>query len=353
MDIEDVIAIARGRRKARTQRVKPRAAIEDIAQSLLPVPVATSDASGVTSDHLEVTSSAHTSGSQPLPVNVVDKHVSVADTAKAHAKISRWVDQMYASPSAASSSPKECLIQFAQEDRTRISLVLDITLGRELEIFSQVAHVRLEKQYPSQHRHSPGWCHNLDSCAAHLRTLHDYSPSLRLINSPETLQSCLRILDHWQFLLRVDAQASANLLVDGQPWKPFERKVLYIAYLGDYGVVERTIFASFWTTLKSRFRSALLSAQKVNFSRTVKGLMESSKSFVSCKEVSMEMDTLYQTLEEARSEAQYATDDPHASELGQILDVRRLAGIDDLFADKLSRTSSKLGYGLSDRCHRD
>jgi hypothetical protein len=299
MALEDVVAIAKGRREARTQCIKPDADIDEIVKSLLPVAAPEMPASDIVSED------ATPAVSTPL-VDVISSEQSRTDLnyTDDKAKIARWVNQM--TTASARALPHECLVRFMQEDRSRVPLVLDAIVRRGFQEATQTTEVR------GTLRHST-WPHLWDATADgnrhdDLRKMHDRDPTLGLINSKQTEDACLRIVvDHWHPLMCLDLTMSTDDLIATPMWKLLTRAMPYLAFLADKPylssesryidpVLNPSVFSAFWITLTTLYRSTHLSNQLALAHRTYILLAEFSPH-VSKLAVCKEMDGFYQTVE--------------------------------------------------------
>jgi hypothetical protein len=264
MALEDVVAIAKGRREARTERVKPDSGIDEIVKSLLPVAAPEVPAFDIALED------AAPAVSTPL-VDAIPSEQSCADPTSTDdkAKIARWVDQMATASARAVS--EERLITFMQEDRSRVPLVLDAIVGRGFKEATQTMEVR------GTLRHS-SWPHVWDATADgnrhdDLRKMHGRDPTLGLINSKQIEDACLRIIvEHWHSLMRLDLILHTDDLIATPAWKSLTRAMTYLAFLNSQKYLSRedryidpildcSIYMEFWTTLAALYQSTHLSYQ--------------------------------------------------------------------------------------------
>jgi hypothetical protein len=347
MALEDVVAIAKGRREARTQRIKPDAVIDEIVQSLLPIASPQVLASGPTSED---------SALPAISTPVVSPQLPRADPASAddQAKISRWVDQM--TTASVRAVPQECLVKFMQEDRSRVPLVLDAILGRGFKQATQTMEARgnLRHSHPS---YSQSWDATADgSRHDDLTKMHDRDPALGLINSKEIEDACLRLVDHWHALTDLDLSMSADDLIATPAWKSMTRATTYLAYLhgglyyfpsGRYqtniSLLYSSVFSAFWLTLANLYRCTPCDHQQLTLARCTKTFLAEIGQHTSKLAVCKEMDEFYQTVEEMQIAAQAHG---HRKVLLRLLNVSI-----DVFlclvklTTIVSRTSSKPGSG--------
>jgi hypothetical protein len=344
MALEDVVAIAKGRREARTQRIKPDTVINEIVQSLIPIAPPQVLASGPTFED-----SAPPAVSTPaIPLQLPRADPASADD---QTKISRWVDQM--TTASVRAVPQECLVKFMQEDRSRVPLVLDAILGRGFKQVTQTMEARGNIRHPS---HPQSWDATADgSRHDDLTKMHDRDPALGLINSKEIEDACLRLVDHWRALTDLDLSMSADDLIATPAWKMMTRATTYLAYLhgGSFryqgwsqhtSILCPSVCSDFWTVLANLYRSTPCNHQ-ITLARCTKILLAEFGQYTSKLAVCKEMDGFYQAVEEMRSAAQVQTQDEHR-ELILLLNVSF-----DVFlcpaklTTTIARTSSDLGSG--------
>jgi hypothetical protein len=323
MALEDVVALAKGRREARTQRIKPDAAIDQIVQSLLPIAAPQVLASGPTSED-----AVPPAVSAPV-VDVIPPQLSRADPISAddQARISRWLDQMNNASSRA--VPQECLVKFIQEDRARVPLVLDMVL----ECGFKEINKTIESQGTLRHRlDSRLWDATADgSRHDDLTKMHSRDTTLGLINSKQTEDACLRLVDYWRALTDLDLTTGADDLIATPAWKSMTRATTYLAYLHDasyvyecgwtlqISIVCSPVFSAFWITLANLYRSTSCKHQVV-LARCTKTLLAEFGQYTSKLAVCNEMDGFYQAVEEMRTAAQAQALDEHR-ELLPLLNV--------------------------------
>jgi hypothetical protein len=309
MDVEDIVAVAKGRREARTQNVRPDKDIADIVNSLVhvPAPVLPASSSTLASSPEEVSSlcveamTAAQPDMDPVSFNPKDR-----------TKISRWVHQM-SLPSAAYAA-QECLVKFMQEDRTRVPLVLDMVLTRGLTSFAQaLAQGRLHDNNRRRLGCENTWDGAADGhCFRRLFDMHAKDTTLGLINSSETEKACFRLADHWRGLTEmVDSNVHAHDWLATPTGKSVINTLTYLRYLHDgpyspgYGlcsVIGSSAFSAFWVQLTSVFKSAP-SGRQLALARRTNALLKKIGALVSKLAVSSEMDTFYLIVEEMRDAA--------------------------------------------------
>jgi hypothetical protein len=304
MALEDVVAIAKGRREARTQRIKPDADIDEIVKSLLPVTAPEVSASDIAAED------ATPAVSTPL-VDAIPSEQSRADPTFAgdKSKIARWVNQM--ATATVRALPQECLVTFMQEDRSRVPLVLDAIIARGFKEATQT----MEARGTLRHSSRPDlWDATADgNLRDDLRKMHDRDPSLGLVNSKQTEDACLRIIvEHWHPLMHLDLTRHVNDLIDTPAWKSLTSAMTYLAFLHDDAylssggrllpILTTSVYSGFWTTLTTLYRSTQLS-NWLALARWTNLLLTKFSSHASRLVVCKEMDGFYQSVEEMQSAA--------------------------------------------------
>jgi hypothetical protein len=349
MALEDVVAIAKGRREARTQRIKPDTAIDEIVQSLIPIAPPQVLPSGPTSED------AAPSAASASAVDVIPSPLSRADSASAddQAKISRWVDQM--TTNSVRAVPQECLVKFMQEDRSRVPLVLDAMVERGFKQATQVMEARGALRLSTNLHY---WNGTVDGqCYYDLYTMHNRDTTLELINSKQTEDACLRLVDHWRGLTDLDLTRGVDDLIATPAWKTMTHATTYLAYLHgpsyylsslgyqtQMPILCSSVFSGFWTILANLYRSTPCNHQIV-LACCTKILLAEVGQYTSKLTVCKEMDGFYQVVEEMRNAAQEQTQDEHR-ELLPLLNVST-----DVFrcpaklTVTIARTSSDPGSG--------
>jgi hypothetical protein len=306
MALEDVVAIAKGRREARTQRIKPDADVDEIVKGLVSVTAPEVPASDTAAEDAALAIST------PL-VDVIPSEQSRADPTSADdkAKIVRWVDQM--ATASVRAVPRECLVKFMQEDQSRVPLVLDAIIGRGFKeaINTMEARGTLRCPYPNSHQ----WDKMADG-ERHddLRKMHDRDPTLGLIISKHIEDACLRtIVEHWHPLMRLDLTMHIDDLIATAAWKSLTRAMTYLLFLRDQTyylpsimrsipILNPSVFSAFWVTLTTLYRSTHLNNQ-LALARWTDVLLKEFNSHASRLAVCKEMDGFYQSVEEMRSAA--------------------------------------------------
>jgi hypothetical protein len=343
MALEDVVAIAKGRRESRTQRIKPDAVIDEIVQSLLPVKAPRAPASGPTSE------AAAPPVVSATVVHVVPPQPSRMDSVSTddQARISRWLDQM-TTPSSRTVA-QECLVKFMQEDRTRVPLVLDMVLERG---FKEVNNRMDAKGHLRNGSSSGGWDGTADGQRYYdLYNIHCRDTTLGLIRSKQTEDACLRLVNHWSALADLDFNRCTDDLITTPAWKSITRATTYLAYLhsvmgsSSYSIVDPSVYSDFWIVFANLYRSTPCNHQ-VALARCTKTLLAELGQYTSKLAVCKEMDGFYQAVEEMRNAAQAQAQDKHR-ELIPLLNVSL-----DVFlcpanlTTPIARISSDPGSGL-------
>jgi hypothetical protein len=309
MDLEDILAIARGRCEVRTRSVKPRANIEEVVKRLLPR-VAKEAVSG------EAMSSPSHEGVPPLAS--VPPPPGAADAATNHsgvvtqAQISHLVDQASSDPEERSVS-NEGLLRLMQEDRTRIPFVLNTVLSCGLKQFAHSVErdghsVAGRDDVREALKYTNKWDKGADGGRHEdLIRMDTIDRSLGLIRTPRTEGVCLQLVDHWRFLQHMDLSIPSESLIASASWKSFVCAVKYMAYLVDgpdstqdesRSVVSSSVFSAFWKTL-TMIHQSTLPALMPSRARATRALLESVDAYVSRGGVCSEMDSFYMTMKEA------------------------------------------------------
>jgi hypothetical protein len=304
MALEDVVAIAKGRREARTERIKPDADIDDIVKGLLPVAAPEVPVSDI---------AAREPVSAPL-VDAIPSEQSRADSTSTddQAKIARWLDQMTAASARAVS--EECLVTFMQEDRSRVPLVLDAIVGRGFKKATQTMEARgtlhhLRHPYNDFGDATADGNHHGDLCK-----LHNRDRTLGLVNSKQTEDACRRVVvEYWDPLMRLDLSMPTDDLIATPAWKSLTCAMTYLAFLQGQtylssedrfngSILNPSVYSAFWITLAALYRSTHLSNQ-LALARWTDVLLKGFNSHASKLAVCKEMDGFYQSVEEMQNAA--------------------------------------------------
>jgi hypothetical protein len=326
MALEDVVAIAKGRREARTQRIKPDAAIEEIVQSILPVMNLERKALEDPNSHVDMVAPGPSTVAGPIPQQSYASSVPAND----RAKIVRWVSQMQ-SPPPSRSAPGDCLVKFMQEDRIRVPVVLDTVLERGLKSFRAAKGVKVDSssRYYSRKTYLNTWSQCADGGRfLDLLNMSSQDPLLQLSTSHQAEAAALRLVDRWQLLAQIDFNIPTEEWIASEPWSSLRCATTYLAYLVDgpestpdysSSVVGSSVFLTFWTTLAALHRSTS-PRYRLSLAEYTKSILSQVKEYVSKVEVSVEIDAFYLLLEEARDAAQpHINDQDH--ELVGVLNV--------------------------------
>jgi hypothetical protein len=248
--------------------------------------------------------------------------------------------------------PQECLVKFMQEDRSRVPLVLDAMVGRGFEQATQTMETRGTLRAPSYPSY---WDATADGNRHDdLTNMHNRETTLGLINSKQTEDACLRLVDYWRALTDLDLTMSDDDLIATPAWKSMTRATTYLAYLhgGPYYIPSRgcqrisilhsSVFSAFWFALANLYRSTPWEHQ-LTLTRCTKILLAEVDQYTSKLAVCNEMDGFYQAVEEMRSAAQAQTQDEHC-ELISLLNVS-VDVFPSLAKLTIARTSSDPGFG--------
>jgi hypothetical protein len=325
MALEDVAAIAKGRREARTQRIKPDAAIDEIVQSILPGMIPKTNAPEDAKPHADTVTPGPSTVPGPIPQQ--------SHTSSAHkddrAKIVRWVSQMQ-SPPPSRSVPGNCLVKFMQEDRIRVSVVLDTVLERGLKSFCTAKSLKVDRiRHWSEVVYLNTWNQHADGGRfLDLLNMSSQEPSLQLSKSHEAEVAALHLVDSWQLITRIDFNIPTEEWIASEPWSSLKWATTYLAYLVDgpgstpdysSSVLNPSVFSTFWTTLAALHRSTS-PRYRLSLAEYTKYILAQVKEYVSKVEVSVDIDAFYLLLEEARDAAQpHINDQDH--ELVGVLNV--------------------------------
>jgi hypothetical protein len=317
MNAEDIAAVARGRREARTERVRPRTDIEEIVRDLL------LGASDKASPPSKDTAGSPPGNDQSLNIPSLDSPASIpGDAAQAppherdglegaKLKISRWLGQLSACL-AAQSVPVECLVVYMRSDLARVPLVIDEILRRGLDDFIRTIDRkgRLFRAHDDWYlTYTNGWHSGSDGGRfGDLLALNTRDGSLGVVRSRQTKEACIRLVDNWNLLKRPDLKISMNELVSSDTWRRMLAATKYIAYLVDgpsstnarsNSVVQPSVFASFWMALAKAYRSTK-HEKMLPLVASTQSLLAEVGVHVSRVAVGTEMDEFYQVLEEVR-----------------------------------------------------
>jgi hypothetical protein len=317
MDVEDIVAVAKGRREARTQNVRPDKDIDEVVKRLILVPAPTLPAS--TSSPVNAPEAV-----SPLSTEAIPSRQPGIDQVSANlddrAKISRWVGQM--SCFLSQGAPQVCLVKFMQEDRARVPLVLDMVLASGLASVTRALERggKLMVPHPSCSSYPPIWDGTVDGgCCLSLYNMHPKDTTLGLINSAQIEKACLRLADHWRALKEMASfDVSVNDWLATPTGKSINNTLTYLTYLHDgpnsdrrqsFSVIRPSVFSAFWVEFTFVFKSTPPSRQ-LALARCTNALMRKHGAGVSKLAVSTEMDEFYLVVEEMRDAAKISGDRP-------------------------------------------
>jgi hypothetical protein len=321
MTIKDIVAIAKGRRVVRASgKVGPRSDIEKVAESLLPAAK-----ENIKSALLSTTSSyiTTTSNVAPLPSKVVPAGV-VQTSNEPRLLLSRWLDQLQSQSRSLVESSQVCLVQYLESDPLQVSLVLDIVLERSFHQFrSDYQEAIKTRQHVQRVDHNEM---SLGPWDSQLYSLDRRRSSLGVYRSKHSREAGLRIINQWSALplLCQNRQESDVETVSSPEWQDLLVCTVFLSRCCYGGLIDRTVFAVFWTAALSAFKTAESHDTRM-VARLLHELFAELKLrgvvYITCEEVSWEMDTFYRAVEDTRSQAQSSTD-PDQIELTKALDVR-------------------------------
>jgi hypothetical protein len=319
MDVEDIVAVAKGRREARTQNVRPDKDIDEIAKRLVPGPAPALPAS--TSSPANVPEAVSSLSTEAIPSRQPDID-QVSANLDDRAKISRWVGQM--SCSSSQGAAEECLVKVMQQDRARVPLVLDMVLASGLASVTRALERggTLMVPHPHKARYTETWDSTADGgCYRRLYSMHAKDKTLGLINSAQIEKAYLYLADHWSALKEmINIDVSANDWLATPVGKSINSTLTYLAYLNDgpgsyenksFSVIRASAFSSFWVELTSVFKSTPSSSCRLDLlAHRTSALLEKHGARISKLAVSPEMDTFYLVVEEMRDAAKGRRDQP-------------------------------------------
>jgi hypothetical protein len=318
MDVEDIVAVAKGRREARTQNVRPDKDIDEIVKRLIPGPAPALPAS--TSSPANAPEVVSPLGTEAVPSRQLNID-QVSANSDDRAKISRWVGQM--SCSSSQGAAQECLVKFMQEDRARVPLVLDMVLASGLASVTRALERggKLMVPHPHKARYTETWDSTADGgCYLRLYNMHAKDKTLGLINSAQIEKAYLYLADNWSALKEmINIDVSANDWLATPVGKSINSTLTYLAYLNDgpgsyenksFSVIRASAFSSFWVELTSVFKSTPSSCQLDLLAYRTSALLKKHGARISKLAVSPEMDTFYLVVEEIRDAAKGRRDQP-------------------------------------------
>jgi hypothetical protein len=291
MSPKDIVAVAKGRRQASKANVRSRAEILRVVQSLLSpadAPVASAPPA------------------VPEPLVVQKKAKAIVPTATslpddAHTLISRWLDQVPAMPTAAGA----CLIQYMEEDQSRIPLVLDLALQRAWQAFQRCiqAHHDAHGAYQYSPHHGDSYIGQWDD---HLKDLHDKCSNFGLYHSRGTIDACLPFVDEWRGFSRLDlSQDTTELLVSGE-WHALIRQTMFLGRCTTPNtsqpppntLVNGSVHSALWRAM-SEFFTATEPQCRIVVAQLLQDFLTTTRYCVSRVAASREEDTFYREIEAA------------------------------------------------------
>jgi hypothetical protein len=327
MALEDVVAIAKGRREARTQSVRPDQDIVHIVKNLLsthaPAETTSEDAvpPAIASELVRPPATTAAPSTKPAPDRgSVDVENEV--------KILQWLDRM--SCSASRGAAQECLVKFMQEDRARVPVILDTILATGLGSITRAVErgsdLIIYRKY--SHSYFNMWDATADG-GQHLllRNMHALDQTLGLVNTAQIEAACFRFADHWRALRRLDLDLLASDVLATPIWRSIDHALTYMVYLHEgpnsysgqsFSVIRAPAFSAFWVELNSVLKSTPSSGQVV-LAHCINVLLKKHGARISKLAVSPEMDAFYLTVSEKRDAAKGSHDHP----LVALLEVSR------------------------------
>jgi hypothetical protein len=293
MAIEDVVAIAKGRREGRAARVRPRSELEMLAQSALSSNAAATAEVNISRSHPSVPELVE------LPPQTVEMTIQQANAlvqGDPCALISRWLDQIEGTENH--DAARKCLVRFINEDHQRVPLMLSMILQRAWAICDAdiQRHVSSDAQGP--YDISKGKIGRWDDI---IYLLHSQNRKLGLWHSVGTRDAALRLVHDWIPLLAINATQDRTSLLSSVMWKQMIRQAQFVACC-TRSLPDRTsliggdVFVKLWTNLQVLLKTATPQTQ-LPIAEIILRLLNKIGYCVSCAEASWEMDSFYRMVE--------------------------------------------------------
>jgi hypothetical protein len=291
LPIEDVVALAKGRCDARTEKLRPRAEIEACVNNLLDInPTHVSepyDASDPKTIPLSPEASANPlSATGPLQ----------ADGGDFNRTLLRWISQLEHKTS--NKAARACVVQWIREDLSvRSEMFLDLALSRGWQHY-------LSGKNPGNSLMA-GWDVTIYHVDCDLRAL-GVRPCPSLYGSIAAKDAALRLVDSWSALTQCDVSKSVSDITNDESWEMMVRKTQYLIFCAESTcegrLLDWTVFASLWTAMTTFFVRAQTRGSKRKALCVLRELLNKVQKSISNVGVSREMDLFYQALEDARRE---------------------------------------------------
>jgi len=303
LSLEDVIAIARGRREARTDKVKPRTKINQIAGCLL---------------HPDQQAPEEEEGRPQA-----DNHVPITapDNAEERQRITRWLGQ-YQDKSTSAKSAEACLLQVIKSVPSKGPLLVEILLSKGLELFS-IAYSTDERLWPKS---------GLRPDLPKIPTIESqvFEPLWQLwkasgrsfIYAPENC-TCLAVIGQWQTILALPLDLDPFRIWAHPDFKAMLVNTVYVHYLMNrYSeLADSSIYQTLWTRLTETLKPHTVE-HATAAARTVQRFLNLTGTFISTNKASIQMDGFYELAERTRDQARDAGWHELSQSLKEIVEQR-------------------------------
>jgi hypothetical protein len=326
MTIKDIVAIAKGRRVVRASgKVGPRSEVEKVAEGLLPAAKKNTKSTLLSTPSSSTTTPGHVA---PLPMKVTPAAM-VQTSDESRLLLSRWLDQLQSNSPSLVQSAETCLVRYLQADLPRVSLVLDVVLGRSFVVF-QANYVKLLTIYRICDVR-PSDC-DIGRWDIHLYTLNQRCMGLGIHHSTHTREAGLRFINQWSGVTLICQNSTQKLegITSSQEWQDLLNGAMFlsrccIAHSGHKSLINPSVFEGFWAAMRTSFTTSTphhtLSMARLQHT-LLDQLKERHVNDIRCDEVYWEMDAFYRAVEEARSQAQKDVDFVDQVKVVEALDVR-------------------------------
>jgi hypothetical protein len=239
MNLEDVVALAKGREDARAGTIKPRAQIEAIARSSLGL---TCDVSVVTYDSLDTI---------PPTVEAETPATAQPERQSQEAQIRRWLVQR--KDRSSEQAALRCLISYVTKHSWARSYIIEHVIKEGLELFN-VQHPTGNKYSTYNGRIAYNTSKQLTEIAILLKNIPNWRDAYGLCGSLEqVLQMCLVVVKHWSGFKTLPYNLSSFELLHQPLYLALVVCTRFIDYLVSQGCVGPQIFAAFWNSLSGLF----------------------------------------------------------------------------------------------------
>jgi hypothetical protein len=293
MTIEDVVAIAKGRREGRAAEVRPRSELVTLAQSVLSSNAAATAEANISRSHPSVPELVEL---PPQTVEMTIRQANALVQGDPCALISRWLDQIEGTENH--DATRKCLVKFINEDHQRIPLMLNMILQRAWAICDADIQRHASSDAQGPYDCSKG---NIGRWDDIIYLLHSQNRKLGLWHSVGTRDAALRLVHGWDSLLEVDATQDRTALLSSEIWKRLIRQAQFVACctqsLPDRtSVIGGDVFSKLWTNLHVLFGNAAPQTQ-LSTAEIILRLLNKIGYCVSRADASWEMDAFYRTIE--------------------------------------------------------